>query len=72
MTDAKQMARTALVALIAEFKELDRAALTAEESEATARSWVEKLLAVFGELLLFRHELSPGLFVDGPCRRELR
>lgn len=48
MPDAKQVARTALAALVAEFEELDRAALTAEESEATARSWVEKLLAVFG------------------------
>jgi hypothetical protein len=48
MGDAKDRARRALAALISEFEELDRAALTAPESEATARSWVEKLLLVFG------------------------
>ncbi len=48
MYDTKERSRKALVALVAEFGELDRKALTIEESEATARSWVEKLLAVFG------------------------
>lgn len=48
MSDGKEQARKALVALVAEFAELDRGAFTAEESEATARSWVEKLLGAFG------------------------
>ncbi len=48
MSANRDKARKALAALVAEFEELDRKALTALESEATARSWVEKLLAVFG------------------------
>jgi hypothetical protein len=48
MSDTREKAKRALAALVAQFGELDQKALTAEESEATARSWVEKLLAVFG------------------------
>ncbi len=48
MSRTREDARKDLAALVAEFAELDRAALTVAESEATARSWVEKLLAVFG------------------------
>ncbi len=48
MSADRDKARKALAALVKQFEELDRGALTAQESEATARSWVEKLLAVFG------------------------
>lgn len=48
MSESRERAKRALETLVSEFKELDLGALTAEESEATARSWVEKLLHVFG------------------------
>ena len=48
MFDTKEKAKQALGALVKDFEEVDQGALTAQESEATARSWVEKLLAVFG------------------------
>ncbi len=52
MLDSKDIARTALAELVSEFDALglhdSASALTAEQSEATARSWLEKLLAVFG------------------------
>lgn len=48
MSRTREDARKKLAALVADFAELDRESLTATGSEATARSWVEKLLAVFG------------------------
>lgn len=48
MSELKEKAREALAKLVAEFDELARDELTEEESEATARTWVEKLLLVFG------------------------
>ncbi len=48
MSDSRERAKKALAELVQEFEELDRGAHTADVSEATARSWVEKLLTVFG------------------------
>jgi hypothetical protein len=48
MSDSKKTARKALAALIREFTEVERKAPTIDESEALARTWVEKLLVVFG------------------------
>lgn len=48
MNPQKAAARAALAALVEEFRKLHGRGLTWSESEATARTWVERLLAVFG------------------------
>lgn len=48
MTPQQEAAKAALTALVEEFRRLHDGKLTHRESEATARTWVERLLAVFG------------------------
>lgn len=48
MSDSREKSKKALAKLVAEFAALERSGATVAESEATARSWVEKLLLVFG------------------------
>ena len=72
MSDAKDKARVALAALLSEFEELDRAALTASESEATARSWVGKLLSVFGWNAADPRQVRQEYTIQGREVRRLR
>jgi len=72
MSDSRERAKKALAALVKDFEELDEGALTAQGSEATARSWVEKLLAVFGWNAADPRQVRQEYTIQGHEMRRLR
>ncbi|OQC42652.1 MAG: Type IIS restriction enzyme Eco57I [Acidobacteria bacterium ADurb.Bin051] len=72
MSPGKAQARAELAALVEEFRDLHGRGLTQGESEATARTWVERLLTVFGWNPADPRQVRQEYTIQGREARRLR
>ncbi|MBI4568153.1 MAG: N-6 DNA methylase [Planctomycetes bacterium] len=72
MSDSKERAKTDLASLVREFAELERQGALSSESEAAARTWVERLLTVFGWNTSDPRQVKQEYTIRGREARRLR
>jgi hypothetical protein len=70
--DAKTIAKKKLGELLAEFAAFNRNGVLKGQSEATARTWVEKYLAVFGWDASNPHQVRQEYRIQGRAARRLK
>lgn len=70
--DKKTAAKQALSSLINEFSKLDRKGILKGQSEATARSWVEKFLMIFDWDCSNPHQVRQEYRIQGRAARRLK